>query len=82
MEIVMNLSEQQSEEPPIEINLCKERLGEIKNQLLDSVKQCWISPGRRDSIGSQASINSKRDREDDLASDRTNRPRISTSQTQ
>ena len=48
--------------------LCKECLGHVKNQLLESVKQRWIKAGRRDSIvsiGSIVSGSSKRDREED-----------------
>ena len=48
--------------------LWKERLGHVKNQLLESVKQRGIKTGRRDSIGSIGSIvsgSSKRDKEED-----------------
>lgn len=76
---MMNLSNLESENQHIEIEQCKERLGDVKNQLLESVKQRWIRPGRRDSFGSQASYNSKRDREDDTDFDRSNRPRTLSS---
>ena len=51
---------------PSEAELLKERLGEVKNQVLESVKKRWIRPGRRDSSASQMSRLSKRDREDDI----------------
>ena len=61
--------------PEIEIDKCKERIGTIKNQLLNSVKQRWIRPDRRHSIGSSImSGGSKRDREDQ-SMDRVSKPR-------
>ena len=78
MENVLSLSNQHSTGHPIELDQCKERLGDIKNQLLDSVRQRWIKHGRRNSICSLASTNSKRDRDEDLSYDRINRPRTST----
>ena len=50
-----------------EVELYKERLVEVKQQVLEKVKARWMRPGRRDSICSQAS--SKRDREDDDEND-------------
>ena len=78
MENVLSLSKQESVGPHIELEQCKERLGDVKNQLLESVKQRWIKSGRRDSFCSVGSSNSKRDRDEVLSSDRTNRPRTST----
>ena len=75
---VMNLSNQQSETQPIGLDQCKERIVDVKNQLLESVKQRWIKPGRRNSICSLASTNSKRDRDEDIAADRSNRQRTSS----
>ena len=53
-----------------ESDLYKERLGEVKNLVLESVKKRWIRPGRRDSTASLMSSNSKRGREgeDDILS--------------
>ena len=47
-----------------EAELFKERLGEVRNLVLENVKKRWIRRGRRDSIGSQTS--SKRGREDEM----------------
>ena len=47
-----------------EADLFKERLGEVRNLVLENVKKRWIRKGRRDSIGSQTS--SKRGREDEI----------------
>ena len=71
---VLYFASQSTEAQPVEVELCKERLGDVKNQLLESVKQRWIRPGgRRDSIGSINS--SKRDRDDDISSERMSRQR-------
>ena len=67
-----------SRDPGIVMEVCKERLGDVKNQLLESVKQRWIRPGRRNSMGSSImSGASKRDRED-KSMDRINRQRITS----
>ena len=72
LKTVVDLS---SQNPEIQIEECKERLGTIKNQLLNSVKQRWIRPDRRQSIGSSIiSGGSKRDREDQ-ALDRVSKQR-------
>ena len=72
--IAMNIdaTAQQKETLPSETELYMERLGEVRNLVLENVKKRWIRPGRRDSIASQTS--SKRGREDDIFS-RTSRPR-------
>ena len=77
LKTVVDLS---SQNPGIQIDQCKERLGSVKNQLLDSVKQRWIrqGSGRRHSIGSSImSGGSKRDREDQSL-DRNNRKRTTS----
>ena len=77
---VMSLNSQTPNSQHMDLDQCKERLGDTKNQLLESVKQRWMKPGRRNSFGSQASTVSKRDRDEDSASDRSNRRRTSTLQ--
>ena len=74
---VINLS---STHPEIEIDQCKERIGNIKNQLLDSVKQRWIRPGRRNSMSSSinSGTGSKRDRLEDRSEDRETRQRMAS----
>ena len=57
-------------------DLYKERFGEVKNLVLETIKKKWIRSGRRDRIGSQAS--SKRDREDDALADKNSRLRVSS----
>ena len=79
MENVLSLSNEESTGPHVELDQCKERLGDIKNQLLESVKRRWIKSGRRNSMCSLGSTNSKRDRDDDQFSDRRSRPRTVTS---
>ena len=46
-----------------ESDLYKERLGEVKNLVLESVKKRWIRSGRRDITTSQMSSNSNRGRD-------------------
>ena len=72
--IAMNIeaSAQQKETLPSETELYKERLGEIRNLVLENVKKRWIRPGRRDSIASHSS--SKRGRDMEVFS-RTIKPR-------
>ena len=82
MDKVLSLSSQQSLDPPIELEQCREQLGDIKNQLLDSVKQRWIRPGKRDSICSLASNSSKRDRGEDNSVDRASWLKVLTSPSQ
>ena len=75
---VMDLTSQQTEILPDHVEQCKERLGHVKNQLLDSVKQRWIRPERRNSICSIASsTGSKRDRSE-VSPDRSNRQRTTS----
>ena len=77
---IKNIKELTDQKPELLSNdQCKERLGDIKNQLLDSVKQRWIKPGRRFSISSQTSSSSKRDRNEDLSVERINRQKVSVS---
>ena len=79
MENVLSLSNQESTGPHIELEQCKERLGDVKNQLLESVKKRWIKSGRRNSICSFGSTNSKRDRDEENSIDKISRPRTATS---
>ena len=76
---VMVLASEQPQTLPAQVELCRERLGDVKNQLLESVKQRWIKSGRRNSICSLASESSKRSRtgEDDFE-DRSHRIRTSS----
>ena len=75
---VMELTTKNSELLPIQADQCQERLGDVKNQLLESVKKRWIRSGsRRNSICSESSVYSKRDRDEELSSERSNRPRTS-----
>ena len=78
LKTVLDLASQSSESLPVQVDLCKERLGDVKNQLLESVKQRWIRPGRRDSIGSITSNNSKRKSGDDVSSEKMSRTRIAS----
>ena len=75
---VMELTTKNSELLPIQADQCQERLGDVKTQLLESVKKIWIRSGsRRNSICSESSVYSKRDRDEELSSERSNRPRTS-----
>ena len=79
-ETLKTVFDKSSRNPEIQFDQCKERLGSVKNQLLDSVKQRWIKQGsgRRHSIGSSImSGGSKRDREDQ-SQDRNNRQRTTS----
>ena len=73
--IVMDIESlsQQTEVSVSEADLYKERLGEVKNMVLETIKKRWIRPGRRDSMSSQ--VSSKRDREDDNMADKNSRVR-------
>ena len=73
-ETVKNVTEFANEQDDSVQGLCMKRLGDAKNLLLESVKQRWIPPGRRDSISSNISGVSKRDRDEDIT-DRSNRLR-------
>ena len=53
-ETLKNVVDLSTQHPEIEVDECKERLGNIKNQLLESVKRRWIRSGRRNSIGGAA----------------------------
>ena len=79
LETLKNVEDISSQDPNIRIDQCKERLGSIKNQLLESVKQRWIKPGRRNSLGSSvlSGGSNKRDRED-RSLDRISRQRITS----
>ena len=68
----------QSDVSSSEAELYKERLGEVKNLVLTSVKKRWIRSGRRDSTASQMSFNSKRGREDDVLAKKDSRPRVTS----
>ena len=72
---IMEITATNSEMPKIQVDLCKERLGDVKNQLLETVKSRWIRPDQRNSICSDAS--SKRDRDDDSVAEKSSRPRTS-----
>ena len=77
-ETLKNVKSLSSRDPGIVLEECKVRLGDVKNQLLESVKQRWIRPGRRNSMGNSImSGASKRDRED-KSMDRINRQRITS----
>ena len=78
LKVVMDISSEESTGKHVELDLCKERLGDVKYQLLESVKKRWIRPGRRDSIGSLGSTNSKRPSDDDLPTERVSRPRTAS----
>ena len=78
LKVVMDISSEESTGKHVELDLCKERLGDVKNQLLESVKKRWIRPGRRDSICSLGSTNSKRPSDDDLSTERVSRPRTAS----
>ena len=63
-ETLKNLVNLSSQHPEIKIDQCKEGLGNVKDQLLESVKKRWIRPGRRNSMSSSnISGGSKRDRD-------------------
>ena len=72
-----NVVDLSSQHPEVKMDLCKERLGNIKNQLLESVKQRWIRPDRRNSMSSSvvSGTGSKRDR-DEKSPDRSSRQRV------
>ena len=69
-------------ELPLPENLCKERLVEVKNRVLENVKDRWFQPsgnGRRHSNASQISTGSKRGRngsDEDANEDRTSRVKV------
>ena len=64
-ETLKSLENLSSQHPEIKMDQCREGLGNIKNQLLESVKHRWIKPGRRNSMSSSiVSGGSKRDRDD------------------
>ena len=81
LKIIIDITSQQKEILPEQLEQCKERLGDVKNQLLDTVKQRWLKPGRRNSFGSIVSGSSKRDR-DEVSPNRSNRPRVISPQHQ
>ena len=58
-----------------EAELYRERLGEVKNLVLNSVKKRWIKPGQRGSNASQLSVNSKRGREVDSVAKKVSKQR-------
>ena len=62
--IVIDCQSQEKDTTSSEAELFKERLGEVRNLVLENAKKRWIRRGRRDSIGSQTS--SKRGREDEM----------------
>ena len=67
--------------PEFEGELAKERLGEVKNKVIEGLKGRWIKPGsngRRDSIGSFASDKSKRCRESLETDPRNSRQRVAS----
>ena len=78
-ETLKNVVDLSSDHPEIQIDQCKVVIGDIKNQLLESVKNRWIRPDRRNSIGgsSVVSAGSKRDR-DDVSCERNSRQRRSS----
>ena len=67
--------------PDFEVELAKERLGEVKNKIIEGLKGRWIKPGcngRRDSIGSFASDKSKRCRESLETDPRNSKMRVTS----
>ena len=82
-ETLKNVENLSSEHPEIQVEQCKEVISNIKKQLLESVKQRWIRPGRRQSIGGSSivSCGSKRDREES-SFERSSRQRRSSSHAQ
>ena len=78
-ETLKNVETLHLENPDIKVDQCREVIGNIKNQLLESVKKRWIRPDRRLSIGgsSVVSSGSKRDRED-TSLERSSRQRRSS----
>ena len=79
-ETLKNVENLSCEHPEIKIDECKEVIGSIKNQLLESVKLRWIKSDRRQSIGGSSivSCGSKRDREEATV-ERNSRQRRSSS---
>ena len=68
-------------ELPVPMDLVKERVGEVKNKVLEGLKRRWIrkdgnGASRRHSISSMISNQSKRDRESLEPDARNNRPRV------
>ena len=55
----------QDREVPLPREMYRERLTEVKNQLLEGLKIRWLKKSRRFSNASQLSIGSKRDREEE-----------------
>ena len=78
-ETLKNVESLHLENPDIKVDQCREVIGNIKNQLLESVKKRWIRPDRRLSIGgsSVVSSGSKRDREE-TSLERSSRQRRSS----
>ena len=69
----------QETELPLPKELYKERLGDVKDKLLEGLKMRWMKPERRGSNASQLSVRSKRDREDEDL-DRSSKVRTSSPQ--
>ena len=69
-----------SKPPDFQVELAKERFGEVKNKVLEGLKGRWIKPNRdrRDSLGSFASNRSKRDRESLESDPRINKQRVTS----
>ena len=68
-------------ELPVPMDLVKERVGEVRNKVLEGLKRRWIrkegnEASRRNSICSMISSQSKRDRESLETDERSNRPRV------
>ena len=69
------------EAPDFEVELAKERLGEVKNRVIEGLKGRWIKPQgreRRESVGSFVSTKSKRDRESLETDMRYSKPRVAS----
>ena len=68
----------QQEVTSSEADLCMERLGNVRNLVLESVKKRWIKSGRRGSTASQLSTSSKRDRTGENLAEKNSRSRVSS----
>ena len=74
---IENFTKQQ-EVTSSEADLCMERLGNVRNLVLESVKKRWIKSGRRGSTASQLSTSSKRDRTGENLAEKNSRSRVSS----
>ena len=59
-------------------DLYKERLGDVKNKLLEGLKVRWVKQDRRGSTASMLSGRSKRDRDEDVENQSSSRLRVNS----